>query len=90
MTFKRSSRGIRRPVIGAGLAAGALLAAVLMAEGAPIDGDGDGIVTLAELQAVMPEIPEEVFVAMDADGSGGLDEIEVARAVEMGLLPGAA
>ena len=77
-----------KQVLGGGLlAALALVGAGLMAEGAPYDADGDGLVSLAELQVAMPEMSEEIFIAMDRDGRGALDAEEVAGAVEMGLLP---
>jgi len=87
MTFTHIlQRGITG-TMGFALAGGVLLLAALAAEGAPLDADGDGLVTLEELQGVMPEATEEIFVTMDTDDSGTLDLAEVTRATEMGLLP---
>jgi hypothetical protein len=68
----------------------ALLAAFAvpaMAQDAAIDIDGDGMYSIAELQAVMPEMTEEEFVILDLTGDGLLDADEIAVAVEAGLLP---
>jgi hypothetical protein len=68
----------------------ALLAAFAvpaMAQDAAIDIDGDGMYSIAELQAVMPEMTEEEFVILDVTGDGLLDADEIAVAVEAGLLP---
>lgn len=43
---------------------------------ADLDADGNGSVSLAELQAVIPFIMEEAFTAADVDGSGELSEEE--------------
>lgn len=87
MTFTHIlQRGISG-IMGAALAGGALLVAALAAQGAPMDADGDGLVTLEELQSVVPEATEELFVTIDTDDSGTLDLAEVTRAIDMGLLP---
>jgi hypothetical protein len=87
MTFTHIlQRGISG-IMGTALAGGALLLAALAAQGAPLDADGDGLVTLEELQAVLPDTTEELFVTLDSDDSGTLDLAEVERAVGMGLLP---
>lgn len=51
------------------------------------DTDGDGMVSLAELQSVLPMITEESFAQMDANADGGLDADEIAKAQGAGLLP---
>ena len=87
MTFTHIlQRGISG-IMGAALAGGALLLAALAAQGAPMDADGDGLVTLQELQAVVPEATAELFTTIDTDDSGTLDLAEVSRAIDMGLLP---
>ena len=43
---------------------------------AAIDTDGDGAWSLAELQAVRPELTQERFAQMDADGDGLISEDE--------------
>lgn len=72
------------------LTALALLAgflAPMAAVAAEIDTDGDGLVTLDELSAVLPEVTEETFTLMDANGDGTLDEEELAVARDTGMLP---
>ncbi|MEO0862374.1 MAG: hypothetical protein AAFY65_17345 [Pseudomonadota bacterium] len=51
------------------------------------DADGDGNVSLAELQAVYPEITEETFTAIDTDGDGVLNATEMQAAIDGGQLP---
>ncbi|WP_298934938.1 hypothetical protein [uncultured Ruegeria sp.] len=51
------------------------------------DTNGDGVLTIDEVQAVMPEVDTDGFSAMDANGDGALDADEIAVAQEAGLLP---
>lgn len=51
------------------------------------DTNGDGVLTIEEVQAVLPEVDADGFSAMDANGDGALDEAEIAVAQEAGLLP---
>ena len=52
-----------------------------------VDANGDGFLTLDEVQAIYPEITAETFSAMDANADGALDQTEVAAAQEAGLMP---
>lgn len=54
---------------------------------AALDTDGDGMVSLAEVQAVVADFTEEQFAGADANGDGMLDEAELAAAVEAGVIP---
>lgn len=65
--------------------AGLVLTAPAFAQ-TDLDADGDGIVTLEEVQAVNPDITAEDFATMDTDGDGSLDADEVAAAQAAGLL----
>lgn len=87
MTFTHTLRGGVTGLMGFALAGGALLIAALAAQGAPLDVDGDGLVTLEELQSVMPEATAALFATLDSDDSGALDLAEVTRGTDMGLLP---
>ncbi|WP_170335710.1 hypothetical protein [Ruegeria arenilitoris] len=51
------------------------------------DANGDGVLTIEEVQAVLPDVDADGFSAMDANGDGALDEAEIAVAQEAGLLP---
>lgn len=43
-----------------------------------VDADQSGTISLAELQAVVPNVNEETFRAIDTDGSGELSPEEFA------------
>ncbi|MBN9889022.1 hypothetical protein [Salipiger abyssi] len=51
------------------------------------DVNGDGMLTVSEVQAVWPEVSTDGFMSMDSDGDGLLSEEEVADARELGSLP---
>lgn len=52
-----------------------------------IDANGDGMLTVEEVQAAFPEITAENFSAMDVNADGALDADEVTAAREAGLMP---
>jgi Ca2+-binding EF-hand superfamily protein len=52
-----------------------------------LDTDGDGMVSLAEVQAMAADFTEEQFAAIDTNADGMLDEAELAAAVEAGVIP---
>ncbi len=51
------------------------------------DANGDGVLTIDEVQAVMPEVTVESFSTMDLNADGALDAAEVEAAQEAGLIP---
>jgi hypothetical protein len=51
------------------------------------DTNGDGVLTIDEVQAVMPDITADIFNAMDLNADGALDADEVQAAQEAGLMP---
>ena len=63
------------------------LATLATAQDAEIDVNGDGMYSYPELLAVMPDMSEENFTLMDADGDGLLNADEIAAGTEAGLLP---
>lgn len=67
-------------LIAAGLSTTALAAT-------EADANGDGMLTLDEVQAIYPEITAETFSAMDANADGALDDTEVAAAQDAGMMP---
>lgn len=77
----------RKLTLIAPLAVLTAVAGVAQAQDAAIDINGDGMYSYPELQAVMPEMTEDDFVALDVSGDGLLDADEIAAAVEAGLLP---
>ncbi|MCQ0092759.1 EF-hand domain-containing protein [Roseovarius sp. M141] len=70
------------------LAAGALATTAFAAGGlADMDTNGDGLLTVEEVQAVYPEMTAEQFSAIDVNGDGVVDDAEMSAAQEMGLIP---
>ncbi len=63
------------------------LAVPAFAQDAAIDINGDGMYSLPELQAVMPEMTDDDFVVLDTSGDGVLDADEIAVGVSAGMLP---
>lgn len=54
---------------------------------ADIDVNGDGKLTIDEVQAVFADVSTDGFCAMDLNADGALDADEVALAQEAGLMP---
>lgn len=67
-------------VLTVGLASGAGAATAA-------DANGDGVLTIDEVQAVMPDITAEAFNVMDLNADGALDADEVQAAQDAGLMP---
>lgn len=53
---------------------------------AEIDTDGDGMASMAELQAWYPDVTEVIFQEIDTDSDGLVNDEEMAIAVELGTL----
>ncbi|MFU8777237.1 MAG: EF-hand domain-containing protein [Roseovarius sp.] len=64
-----------------------LPAMALAGEFSALDADGDGYVTMSELQQVIPNATAEIFTMADTNADGALNEEEVAAAVAAGVLP---
>ncbi|MBU2982525.1 EF-hand domain-containing protein [Lentibacter algarum] len=61
--------------------------ALAMGESAvEVDANGDGLLTIEEVQAVYPSVTPESFAAMDANADGALDDAEIKAAEEAGML----
>lgn len=73
------------------VAIGALLATFVafsaQAMSPEIDTDGDGKASLAELQFVYPEITVDLFLEIDTDADGFVNDEEMMIAVETEMLP---
>ncbi len=52
-----------------------------------VDANGDGVMTLDEVQAVYPEITAETFASVDMDADGALSDEEMVAAQEKGIIP---
>jgi len=62
--------------------------ALAMGQGASeLDTNGDGVLTIDEVQASFPDVSSDMFTAMDLNADGALDADEVAAAQEAGLMP---
>lgn len=64
-----------------------LPAAAFAADYVAADGNGDGMLSLDEIQAILPEVTTDIFITMDADGDGLLNADELAVAQTEGLVP---
>ena len=62
---------------------------VAVAQNLPIipDADGDGLWSLSEMQAAYPDLPQDVFTAIEVNGDGSAVADEVQKAIADGLLP---
>lgn len=54
---------------------------------AELDANGDGLLSVAEVQAVYPDVTADQFSAMDLNADGALEEAEVQAATDAGLMP---
>ncbi|WP_306116401.1 MULTISPECIES: EF-hand domain-containing protein [unclassified Roseovarius] len=62
--------------------------AIAMGERAvEVDANGDGVMTVDEVQAVYPDITAEVFAEVDTNNDGVLDDDEMIMGLEKGLVP---
>ena len=56
---------------------------------AELDSNGDGMLSVTEVQAVYPDLTAEQFSAMDLNANGALDDNEVEAAQAAGTMPAA-
>lgn len=62
--------------------------AIAMGEAvAELDANGDGMLSVSEVQAAYPDISVETFSAVDTNSDGALDGAELTAGQEQGLLP---
>lgn len=73
--------------IALALGLGALASAGFAQTATEIDANGDGLMSMGEVQAVFPDVTEEQFSMADTNGDGALDDAEMAAAQESGNLP---
>ncbi|WP_127111866.1 hypothetical protein [Shimia sediminis] len=63
------------------------LALPTLALASEMDANGDGVLTIEEVQAVFPDMTPEGFSALDMDSDGTLNKDEAMVAVQAGALP---
>lgn len=68
------------------LAATLLAGTAFAATVAELDANGDGMVTVDELQMAYPDLTAETFTALDINADGALDDAELQAAVDAGTL----
>lgn len=64
----------------------ALLATPLLAETPLVDADGNGTYSYTEISAAHPDVSEDAFAEMDANGDGEIDQEELAMAKDAGTI----
>lgn len=71
------------------LGLGVMAASTLGATAGEIDSNGDGLMTIDEVQAVFPDVTAESFAEVDTNDDGALDDAEMVAGQEQGLIPAA-
>ncbi len=61
--------------------------AALAADYMAADTNQDGMLSYEEVQAILPEVTTDTFIAVDADGDGLINADELAVAQTEGLMP---
>lgn len=56
---------------------------------AELDANGDGLLSVSEVQTVYPDVTAEQFSGMDLNADGALDDAEIVAAQEAGVMPAA-
>lgn len=69
------------------LAAAGLMSPLMALAATELDSNGDGVLTIDEVQAIYPDITAEGFSAMDVNADGALDDDEVVAAQQAGMMP---
>jgi len=54
-----------------------------------VDANGDGLMTIDEVQAVFPDVTPEQFAQVDTNDDGAIDDAEMVAGQEQGLMPAA-
>lgn len=54
---------------------------------ADLDANGDGVMTIEEVQGMFPDVTPEAFSAMDTDADGVLSAEEALAGQDAGLMP---
>ncbi|MGQ0566568.1 MAG: EF-hand domain-containing protein [Gemmobacter sp.] len=71
--------------LATGLALGGLPA--LAQDALPVqDTNADGVYSLEEIQAAVPDLTAETYASVDTNADGGVDAAELAAAIEVGTI----
>lgn len=65
----------------------ALFAAPVFAAVADLDTDGDNLASFAEMTVLYPDLTEETYGVIDANGDSFVDDAEMTAAIEADLIP---
>ncbi|WP_255449565.1 hypothetical protein [Shimia ponticola] len=76
-----------KPLTALAAAIGLTATAYAMTMDETVDANGDGVYSLEELQAVLPDLTEDTFIVVDTNEDGLIDEAEFAVASEAGIFP---
>jgi hypothetical protein len=63
------------------------MATTAFADISAMDTNGDGLLTMDEVQAAYPEVTADQFSQIDSNGDGAVDDDEMAAAQDEGLMP---
>ncbi len=63
------------------------MATTAFADVSAMDVNGDGLLTMDEVQAAYPEVTADQFSQIDTNGDGAVDDAEMTAAQEAGLMP---
>lgn len=63
-----------------------VLATTAGAMTADVDTDGDGFASLLELQAIFPDLTDELYQEIDTDGDGLVNDEEMLIAIDAELI----
>ena len=63
------------------------MATTAFADVSAMDTNGDGLLTMDEVQASYPEVTADQFSQVDINGDGAVDDAELTAAQEAGLMP---
>ncbi len=67
---------MKKPLLIAAIAALGVAGAAAATEFAEVDTDGNGLLSLQEVQAIANDVTQDQFDIYDGDSDGGLDEQE--------------
>ena len=70
------------------LALATLMLTATSAIALPTDADGNGTYSMAEMMQAYPDLTEDEFATIDANGDGEVDAVELADAVANEIIAG--